>query len=192
MITALILAAGQSKRMGQPKMLLPWGKSTVLQTVISTFQSAGVDDVLVVTGAAREPIESLIGRSVQTVHNPDYALGEMLSSVQVGLAEKQREARAVLIGLGDQPQTQTRIVQRILQTYQRTGAPLIVPSFEKHRGHPWLVGREHWDEILHMTAPQTLRDFLNKHASKIKYIEADTPSVLSDLDTPDDYLKSKP
>jgi molybdenum cofactor cytidylyltransferase len=192
MITALILAAGQSKRMGQPKMLLPWGKSTVLQTVISTFQSAGVDDVLVVTGAAREQIESLIGRSVQTVYNPDYALGEMLSSIQVGLAEKQREARAVLVGLGDQPQIQDRLVQRILQTYQRTGAPLIVPSFEKHRGHPWLVGREYWDEILRMTAPETMRDFLNHHASKIKYIEADTPSVLADLDTPDDYSKSKP
>ena len=83
-------------------------------------------------------------------------------------------------------------VQRILEIYQRTGAGIIVPSFEKHRGHPWLVGREHWDEILGMRAPATMRDFLNKHASQIKYLDVDTPSILADLDTPDDYLKSKP
>ena len=192
MITALILAAGQSTRMGESKMLLPWGKSTVLQTVVSAFQSAGVDEVLVVTGADREQVEALVGRSVQTIFNPEYAEGEMLSSIQVGLAEKQREARAVLIGLGDQPQVQTRIVQRLLQTYQRGNASIIVASFDKHRGHPWLVGREHWDEILRMKNPKTMRDFLNQHASHIKYLEVDTPSILADLDTPDDYLKSKP
>jgi molybdenum cofactor cytidylyltransferase len=192
MITAIILAAGQSTRMGEPKMLMPWGKSTVLQTVVSTFQSAGVDEVLVVTGAMREQVEALVGRSVQTVFNAGYVEGQMLSSIQAGLTEKQREARAVLIGLGDQPQVQTRIVQRILQTYQRTNASIVVPSFEKHRGHPWLVGREHWDEILGMHAPETMRDFLNRHASQIKYLEVDTASILADMDTPDDYLKSKP
>jgi molybdenum cofactor cytidylyltransferase len=191
-ITALILAAGQSKRMGQPKMLLPWGKSTVLQTVVAAFQSAGVDDVLVVTGAVREQVEALVGRSVQTVFNPGFAQGEMLSSIQVGLAQKQRESRAALIGLGDQPQVQTRIIQGLLQTYQRTGASLIVPSFTKRRGHPWLVGSEHWEEILNMKAPGTMRDFLNSHSGRIKYFEVDNASILADVDTPDDYLKSKP
>lgn len=192
MITALILAAGQSTRMGEPKMTMPWGKSTVLQTVVAAFQSAGVDEVLVVTGADREQIEALVGRTVQTIYNAGYAEGGMLSSIQVGLAMKQREARAVLIGLGDQPQVQTRIVQRILQIYQRTNASIIVPSFEKHRGHPWLVGREHWDEILHMQNSRTMRDFLNKHAGQIKYLDVDTSSIMADLDTPDEYLKSKP
>jgi len=192
MITAIILAAGQSIRMGEPKLLLPWGKSTVLQTVVSVLQSAGVDEALVVTGAMREEVEALIGRSVQTVFNPAYAEGKMLSSIQAGLAEKQREARAALICLGDQPQVQVRSVQRILQIYHRTGASIVVPSFEKRRGHPWLVGREHWDEILAMKTPETLRDFLNRHASKIRYLEVNTPSVLADLDTPNEYLKSKP
>jgi molybdenum cofactor cytidylyltransferase len=72
MITAIILAAGESKRMGQPKMLMPWGKSTVLQTVISTVQAAGVADILVVTGGSRHQIEMLIGKSVQTVFNEEY------------------------------------------------------------------------------------------------------------------------
>jgi molybdenum cofactor cytidylyltransferase len=86
MISAIILAAGESKRMGQPKMLMPWGKSTVLQTVISTLQTAGVDDILVVTGGAYHQVDMLIGKSVQTVYNENYAQGEMLSSLQAGLA----------------------------------------------------------------------------------------------------------
>ena len=76
MITAIILAAGDSTRMGQPKMLMPWGKSTVLQTVISTVQSAGITDILVVTGGARTQVEMLIGRTVQTIFNEEYKKGE--------------------------------------------------------------------------------------------------------------------
>jgi len=189
MITAIILAAGESKRMGEPKMLLPWGRSTVLQTVVSTFQAAGVDEVLVVTGAGREQVEMLIGRSVQTAFNAGYAQGEMLSSIHVGLAAKMREANAALIGLGDQPQVQLKTVQRLLQARIQTGASIIVPSHQKHRGHPWLVARPHWEEILAMQAPQTMRDFFKAHAREIVYIEVDNPSVLADLDTPDDYLK---
>ena len=79
MITAIILAAGESKRMGEPKMLMPWGKSTVLQTVISTFQASGIKDILVVTGGAHQQVESLIGKTVETVFNENYQSGEMLS-----------------------------------------------------------------------------------------------------------------
>lgn len=86
MITAIILAAGESKRMGEPKMLMPWGKSTVLQTVISTFQASGIKDILVVTGGARQQIEGLIGKTVQTVFNEEYKNGEMLSSIQLGVS----------------------------------------------------------------------------------------------------------
>ncbi len=192
MISAIILAAGESRRMGQPKMLMPWGKSTVLQMVISTFQAAGVDDILVVTGGSRREVEALIGKSVQTIFNEKYAQGEMLSSVQAGLAVKKMEARAALIGLGDQPQIRAGSVQSILQEYARTNAPLIVPSYQMHRGHPWLVARELWKEILEMKSPDSPRDFLNRHAHEIHYVELNTPTILQDLDTPEDYLKSRP
>lgn len=192
MITAIILAAGESRRMGQPKMLLPWGRTTVLQTVISTFQAAGVADVLVVTGAARRQVEDLVGRSAQTVFNPEYAQGEMLSSIQSGLAEKARESSAALIGLGDQPQVQVQTIQRLRQAYKETAATLIVPSHQNHRGHPWLVGQQHWEEILAMRSPQTMRDFFKLHSRQIRYVDIDNPSILADLDTPDDYLKYRP
>ncbi|MCL5611916.1 MAG: nucleotidyltransferase family protein [Chloroflexi bacterium] len=192
MITAIILAAGDSKRMGQPKMLMPWGRSTVLQTVISTLQTAGMNDILVVTGGARKQVEMLIGKSVQTVFNENYAQGEMLSSIQTGLAAKKHEASAALICLGDQPQVQVRSVQRILQEYKETKPPIIVPSYKMQRGHPWLVARELWDELLKMRAPQTPREFLDRHAKIIHYVELDTASTLQDIDTPEDYLQSHP
>ena len=191
MITAIILAAGESKRMGEPKMLIPWGKSTVLQTVISTFQASGIKDILVVTGGARQQIETLIGKTVETVFNEDYQKGEMLSSIQLGLSVKMREASAALICLGDQPQVEERTVRSICNTFQLNKSQLVVPSYEMQRGHPWLVARPLWDEILAIKPPKTLRDFLKKHSREIHYVIADNPSVLADLDTPEDYAKHK-
>ena len=191
MITAIILAAGESKRMGEPKMLMPWGKSTVLQTVISTFQASGIKDILVVTGGARQQIETLIGKTVETVFNEDYQKGEMLSSIQLGLSVKMREASAALICLGDQPQVEERTVRSICNTFQLNKSQLVVPSYEMQRGHPWLVARPLWDEILAIKPPKTLRDFLKKHSREIHYVIADNPSVLADLDTPEDYVKHK-
>ena len=95
MITAIILAAGESTRMGEPKMLMPWGRSTVLQTVISTFQAADVRDILLVTGGARERVERLVGKTVQTIYNEDYKKSGMLGSIQLGLTAKMREALAL-------------------------------------------------------------------------------------------------
>ncbi|MFZ5877979.1 MAG: nucleotidyltransferase family protein [Chloroflexota bacterium] len=192
MITAVILAAGQSKRMGQPKMLLPWGGSTVLQTVISAFRSAGVDEVLVVTGGAREAVETLVGDSARTVFNAHHLTGGMLSSIQAGLAQAHPEAGAAFIALGDQPQVQPRTILALLESHQRAGAGLIVPSYQQRRGHPWLVERALWQELLCLPAPLTMRDFLNRHADAIHYVDAQDDSVLADLDTPEDYLKSRP
>src|SRR5512143_1124157 len=105
MIAAIILAAGQSKRMGRPKMLLPWGESTVIEHVIATFRQAGIEQVLVVTGGARQELQQAIARyPVVVVHNDNYADGEMLSSLQCGLKAMPAEAQAALVGLGDQPQ----------------------------------------------------------------------------------------
>lgn len=192
MITAIILAAGQSMRMGQPKMLLPWGETTVLGQVIRTFKSAGIEDILVITGGDRKQVETLVGNSAQAIFNPNYAEGEMLSSVQVGLGKVKAEAKAVLIGLGDQPQVRVRSVQLVVEAYTESRASLVVPSYQIRRGHPWLVARQYWDEIQRMRPSESLRDFLNDHINDIRYVDVDDPGILKDLDTPDDYLKSRP
>ena len=168
MISALILAAGQSKRMGQPKMLLPWGKTTVLGQIIQTLKHADISDILVVTGAARTDIEKICAAYETLVaHNPDYANGEMLSSVQTGLRSlrKKTPAQAALICLGDQPQVQEGSVRAVVRRYIETEANLIVPSYQVRRGHPWLAARPLWEEILSSQSFRDLFIWLSKNYS---------------------------
>jgi molybdenum cofactor cytidylyltransferase len=195
MITALILAAGQSTRMGQPKMLLPWGKTTVLGQVLVTLKQANIPEIVAVTGAQRIAVEKICAPfEAFAAHNPDYANDEMLVSLQAGLrvVREKTSAEAALICLGDQPQVQERSVRAVVRRFIETEASLIVPSYQMRRGHPWLVARSLWEEILQMKSPQSPRDFLNRHASEIEYATVDNASILSDLDTFEDYLKSRP
>ncbi len=193
MISAILLAAGQSKRMGQPKMLLPWEKLTVIEHVITIFLNAGIEDIVVITGGAHEQVERVTTcYPIRRIYNEDYANGEMLSSLQCGLRAMPDQVQAALIGLGDQPQVQEQSVRRICAAYQESQSSLVVPSFQMRRGHPWLVARPLWDELLQMKSPESPRDFLNRHANDIHYVEIDSPSILADLDTPDDYQKSRP
>ena len=193
MISAIILAAGESKRMGRPKMLLPWGTTTVLGQVISTFRQAGVDPILVVTGGAHQQVEQVIHQyGAQSVFNDFYSSGEMLSSLQLGLTAQTDQVQATLIGLGDQPQIQVGTVELICATFRDKKSKLIVPSYQHRRGLPWLVERSLWKELLTLRSPQSPRDFLNKHAKEIEYVTVNTPTVLADLDTPQDYQTSHP
>lgn len=191
MISAIILAAGESKRMGQPKMLMPWGKVTVLEHVVSVFRKAGVEDIVVVVGAERERMEGILSHNfIRSVHNEDYVGREMLSSLQCGLKAMTLQTQATLIGLGDQPQVQEGSVRLICEAYHNTRSELIVPSFQMRRGHPWLVGHTLWGELLNMKAPESPRDFLNRHSDKIHYVDANTATILADLDTPEDYYSA--
>src|SRR5215211_7289080 len=123
MISALILAAGTSTRMGQPKMLLPWGKLTVIEHVVTTFINAGVAQILIVTGGAHEQVEKALERyPVQKTFNRKYAAGEMLSSIQWGLRELPPGIQATLIGLGDQPQVQEESIRSIYGAYEKSNA----------------------------------------------------------------------
>ena len=193
MISVIILAAGQSRRMGQPKMLLTWGNFTVIEHVITTFLKAGIDDIVLVTGGAREQVEKVTAQyPIRRIYNGDYAKGEMLSSLQLGLTAMSAQVQAALIGLGDQPQVQERSVRLVCEAYRENKPQLVVPSFQMRRGHPWLVARPLWGELLELKPPESPRDFLNKHAGEIRYVGVNTPSILADLDTPEDYQKSHP
>jgi molybdenum cofactor cytidylyltransferase len=195
-ISAVILAAGDSRRMGRPKLLLPWGKTTVLGQVVTTFSKAGITDIVVVTGGVRDLVEGLVTElakefPVRTSYNPDYEHGEMLSSIKAGLKALDSQTHAALFALGDQPQVQVETVRHICTAFLGTDATLVVPSFENQRGHPWLAVRSLWDEILTLPPSTTPRQFLNAHAKQVEYITANK-SILQDLDTPEDYTRCHP
>jgi molybdenum cofactor cytidylyltransferase len=193
MITAIILAAGESKRMGQPKMLLPWGKETVLSHMVTVFREAGVDDIFVVTGGARERVENAVSYlNVKTIFNKEFAKGEMLSSIQCGIRVVTQQTQAILIGLGDQPQVQVESVRLVCELFRKSNSSIVVPSFQKRRGHPWLVARPLWKDVLELEHPQSPRDFLDAHHKQIHYVNVDDQGILADLDTPEDYKKWLP
>ncbi|HVN55907.1 MAG TPA: nucleotidyltransferase family protein [Anaerolineaceae bacterium] len=191
MIAALVLAAGLSRRMGSPKMLLPWGQTTVVGSVVGALQAAEVPEILVVTGAVREELEkALSGRPVRFVHNPEYANGEMLVSLQVGLSALPPACTAALTVLGDQPQIQPEVVRAVCATAGEHPGALVMPSYQMRRGHPWILPARLWLEVQAIRRPQTTRDFLQAHAPEIIYVNVDTPTILMDLDTPEEYQKA--
>lgn len=193
MLTAIVLAAGQSRRMGSPKINLPWGETTVLGKVLETLLQAELDEIILVTGA--HPMQNLEGftkQGVKVAHNPDYASGEMLSSIKVGLRLASEQSEAALLALGDQPQMELGVVRRVIETYQHTHPAILIPSYQMRRGHPGVVSRSLWEEIIALPPPATLRVFFNTHASEIQYLEVGTETVLQDLDTPEDYQRYRP
>ncbi len=190
MISAIILAAGESNRMGQPKLLLPWGSMTVLEHVLMVYQAGGLTDLLVISGGARTEVEELAKvHQVKCIFNPDYKGGEMVSSIQLGLKAQNDSVEATLICLADQPQVQPKVIKLILARYAKHKDALIVPSYQMRRGHPWLIARPLWSELIDLKPPRSARDFLNDHTAHIRYMPVDTPSVLEDIDTPADYQK---
>lgn len=183
--------------MGQPKMLLPWGETTVLGGAIATFGAVGLGEILVVTGAGRAQVEALVQEFSQkyplrSIFNPKFKEGEMLSSIQAGLAALGPAESAALIALGDQPQVRGDIVRRICQVYIETQAPLVIPSFNLRRGHPWLVAKGLWQELQALPSLATPREFLEEHADIITYLSVDDDSILRDIDTPEDYVHQRP
>ena len=192
-VAAIILAAGASRRMGRAKMTLPYQGSTVLGTILTTLHSAGVETLITVLGGAKDQVEATLAVlpfEVKTTHNPAFAENEMLDSLKIGMAELPEDADAFLLVLGDQPQIQTAVVEAILAEYQSGGYDLIIPSYQMRRGHPWLVSRALWPALNSLRPGQTMRDFLNQQQDAIHYLVVDTPSILQDIDTPEDYQKA--
>jgi molybdenum cofactor cytidylyltransferase len=174
-------------------MILPWGETTVIGQVVKTLNQAGVDEILVVTGETHPQVAlALQDQPVQLVRNPSSSEEDMLDSLQLGLSSLDKRVQAALVVLGDQPQIEENVVVRILTEYLLSHPPLVVPSYQMRRGHPWLIDRQLFSAVLEMYPPETLRDFLRAHKDLIRYIVVETSSILQDLDTPEDYQHYRP
>jgi molybdenum cofactor cytidylyltransferase len=188
--TALVLAAGLSRRMGRFKLTLPWGEHTVVGEVVATLEAAGLAKIVVVTGnGADEVSAALAATSARCVHNAGYATGEMLGSIQTGLAAMGPAVQAALLCLGDQPQMEADTVRAVLAAGDvACWGKIVIPSYRMRAGHPILLPRWLWPEIL--ACQGTLRDVMAAHRDQTEYLTVQTPSILADLDTPEDYKTS--
>jgi CTP:molybdopterin cytidylyltransferase MocA len=193
-IAAIVLAAGMSTRMGQQKLLLPWGKETVISQIIGTIQKAGLIQIIVVTGKEDRELNLVLSQlPITQVINSDYANGSMVTSLQKGLAAIQdKNVAAFMIFLGDQPTVQVDTIHSIIEAYLRSGSDIVIPSFQLHQGHPWLIDRKLWVEIQNLTSENTMKDFLAQRKKSIQYVIVDSPTVLQDMDTPEEFRKIKP
>ena len=175
--------------MGRNKMLLPFAASTVLETIVTEVTAcAQVTDRVVVTGHQPDRIAALLGAyPVRCVFNPAYSQADMLVSIQVGLCALPTEVSAALIVLGDQPRIQRAVIQQNIAAQQPHA--IIIPSYRMKRGHPILIDRALWLEVLALPETTTLRDFIQAHEDQIRYVMVETDSVLKDLDTPEEYVE---
>lgn len=190
MISAIVLAAGESRRMGRQKVLLPFGDSTVLEEIVTAIEESQIGSGVVVTGHQPERVAQLLaGRNLSAVHNPAYSEG-MLGSIRAGLRALPDDTRGVMLFLGDQPQVSVTLIDHLCSTYQPGSGQLCVPTYNGRRGHPLLFDRSYEDEILNDFDEVGLRGLLRRHEAKVCPIPWDNEAVLTDLDTPEDYVRA--
>jgi len=202
MIVAIVLAAGESRRMGTQKLLLPFGDTTVAGAVVKAALGSSADATLVVLGsdheAVREVLEPLDEKSKSPgarkapagrlgfAINPNFSLG-MLTSIQAGLRALPPDAKAAVIVLGDQPFLAPRIVDAIVEAYGKSEKGIVIPAFKGRRGHPVLIDLEYRAEVLALDPCDGLRALMLAHPEDILEVEVADPNILRDLDTPEDY-----
>ena len=193
-IAAIILAAGESKRMHQSKIVLPWGSGTVITHIISVLRSAGLEDILVVTGGYRELVEREVEKAGgKSVFNPDYQNDEIAISLKIGLNSIRKDkVTGVFLVLGDQPMIFLDDLRGMIDIHKQQPGKLVIPSYSMHRGHPWLIPNKYFNEIAHLNPPDTLRTFIQKNEKDIVYYLVDHPEIMADIDTPEDYTRLLP
>ncbi len=192
-IGAVVLAGGMSRRMGQPKVLLPWGgRRTIIEHIIEQLALARVPQITVVTGHRAGEVRQVVSRvGADVVHNEQYTTGEMLSSLKAGLRAMPAHISAVLVVLGDQPRIQPKIIAQVMMAYAEGAGDIVAPSYHMRRGHPILIDRRYWGEILDLPESGSPRDVIDRHKDRIAYVNVDTDSVLRDVDTPEDYRQER-
>jgi len=189
MTCAIVLAAGLSSRMGDQKLLLPFGGKTVISHIVDQLLASAIGEVHVVVGHQAERISGeLSSRAVSIVTNPNYKSG-MLSSVRCGLKSLPEKCRAVMVVLGDQPSITTELINQMLQSFAATEKTILVPLYKGKRGHPILFSSIYRGEILTQYDDAGLRGLLHAHCDDVSELKVSTSAVLCDMDCPEDYRK---
>ena len=192
-VTAVILAAGEGKRMGQTKQLLPWGSTTVLGQSIQNLKQTAVHNICLISGHDAKAIEAVATQhNIYAIRNTQYAAGEMLSSLQTAVRQLPPNVTAVLVMLADQPMVQPETINQILAAYWQGHGDLIAPVFEGRRGNPVLIGRDYFAELLDLPPGDAPRTLLRRYANKLHLVNVATDAILRDLDSLEQYEQERP
>jgi molybdenum cofactor cytidylyltransferase len=171
--------------MGRPKLLLPWGQQTVLGQTVQNVLTV-TKNVLIVTGAYAAQTSAIAATwNVPTVHNSEYANGEMISSLQAALRVC-GAADAFFVMLADMPLVAPETMRAIVAHWERRGG-IVVPTFEGERGHPVVFSAEFIPALLSLHWSETPRTVVQANRDNLHLFPVTTPSILVDLDTPERY-----
>jgi molybdenum cofactor cytidylyltransferase len=174
--------------MGRDKALLPLGEQTFLERIAEALAGEVAPLLIVVGHHAAEIAEQVPARfQARILHNPDYKLGQ-LSSLWVALrALEQEPVSAALVCLVDHPTISKPVVRALLERFRQTGAPVVIPTHQGRRGHPVLLARSLFPELLAAPLEQGARAVVQRHAQEVELVETDDEGVLWDIDRPEDY-----
>jgi molybdenum cofactor cytidylyltransferase len=186
---AVLPAAGASRRMGRPKLLLPFGESTLAGSVVAALRDGGVEEIVLVIAAGDEDLRAWAEEEGVTLAvNPDPDRG-MLSSIQEGVAALGGTDVLLLVSPADLPNLRPETVALLLQRMRETGAPLGVPTHRGKRGHPLAIAPALIPEIGTLDLEIGLKQLRDRHEAELLEVEVGDAGVVEDVDTPEDYAR---
>ena len=187
MLSAILLAAGKSQRMGEPKQLMPFGQSTIVEPAIDNLLSSAVSEIIVVLGyKAEEVIKTIAAKPVKIAINPDYQQG-MSTSIIAGLNLVSSQAQAVMLALGDQPLVNSQTINRLIDEFFNHAKGIAIPTYQGKRGHPIIFAIKYKPELLELKGDIGGREIIKRHPQDVLEVAVDSESVTWDIDTREDY-----
>lgn len=188
----ILPAAGQSARMGQPKLLLPWGDACIIQHVLRIWLASRVERVFVVVRPGDATLQSLCHGEGAEVIIPDVAPPEMISSVQSALRFVDQNYAPTahdvwLLAPADMPYLTTACIDQLLDAYDPQTPSLLVPQYHGKRGHPILLPWRLAGDVLQLESSENMRSLMTRRP--LRTVETQEAGILRDVDTPGDYRK---
>ena len=191
MISAILLGAGESKRMGFDKLSLPWGKKTVFERCFETLLRSRVREVVIVRSLRnREVRNPFHGKKIKIVTNP-HPEGGMSTSIRKGLQAICPGSNGILVALGDQPFLKTRTINALIRIFDRKKERIIVPSFQGRMGHPVIFHKAYKKELMNLKGDVGGRSIIERHREDMRVVTVKSIGVVKDVDTWQDYEEGR-
>jgi len=188
-VASILLAAGQSRRMGAFKPLLPFGDKTVIESCIDNLRAAGIENIVVVVGHRGEEVpRHLAHQAVRFALNLEPE-SEMGVSIACGVEQIGRDAKGLVIALVDHPAVTPETITQLIDEWRRTGARLVQPVHDGRGGHPVLIDLALREKLLHLDPKRGLRALFEAHRDEVRRVSVPSPYVARDMDTWEDYRR---